>query len=312
MDANALASIEQLVVEWKQLRDEEDRDEWGRERASKLDDCIHDVEALLQSVRSVTTQELASEPPFDDWASHIAEDVDAKSRSQLEFEIEEALKKAWSARSVTPQEPLRALLDAWERFDSEAADQNPAPDFTLRNRYRAEIRQLVAALKVAIPPEAVTPQEPAHGTRLVVSALREEDRDGGHVAADNRAATGYSTDDRVESENYVVETPFADNHQQQKVIATPPEAHSDDVEGELAPFLPGRNPRTYTFLADEPAIALAGRNTELAAEVERLRADLAATAQARDDWRKLYEMSQPDAILKGARQGTVPSRGEPG
>jgi hypothetical protein len=77
------------------------------------------------------------------------------------------------------------------------------------------------------------------------------------------------------------------------------------VEGESAPFLPGRNPRTYTFLQ---AFALAERNTELAAEVERLRADLVATAQARDDWRKLYEMSQPDAILKG----TVQSRGEPG
>jgi hypothetical protein len=75
-------------------------------------------------------------------------------------DLKAALLQLESVRSVTPQEPLRALIDAWECFDSEAADQNPAPDFTLRNRYRAEIRKLVAALKVATPPKAVTPQEP--------------------------------------------------------------------------------------------------------------------------------------------------------
>jgi hypothetical protein len=36
----------------------------------------------------------------------------------------------------------------------------------------------------------------------------------------------------------------------------------------------------------------------LADAVEQLRADLEVTAQARDDWRKLYEMSRPAAILK--------------
>jgi hypothetical protein len=59
-------------------------------------------------------------PPFDDWASHILDGYESKSPSQIEWEIVEALQKAWHLRADTP--PVAVSLDphrlpsAWSEF----------------------------------------------------------------------------------------------------------------------------------------------------------------------------------------------------
>lgn len=66
--------------------------------------------------RNVETDAVAVSPPFDDWASHILDGYESKSPSQIEWEIVEALKKAWRLRADAPplavsRDPHRLLVE---------------------------------------------------------------------------------------------------------------------------------------------------------------------------------------------------------
>lgn len=116
-------------------------------------DCpIHDPRRRPQAV---------SGPHFDDWASELTEEMETKSRSQIEWEIVEALQKAYrlgssSQAEVIQQlryekdellEDMRELAQRWR----EEADVDHSRDHVLR-----ECADRLAALPASPAPR---PQE---------------------------------------------------------------------------------------------------------------------------------------------------------
>jgi hypothetical protein len=78
IDPHALRTlIEQLVTDWEAHNAQEEDDEFGRERYSKMEDCIADVRAVLSALPETQWQPMETAPkdgtPILGWSGYSYE-----------------------------------------------------------------------------------------------------------------------------------------------------------------------------------------------------------------------------------------------